>query len=88
MSIPPSRSYRHGLRGRHKHSTSPETRAWEQISGTAWLANSAEPENAQADGHVDPSQADSVAPVASIPAAPPFHARHGWTRPPTRSCWS
>jgi hypothetical protein len=28
MSIPQSRSYRNGKRGRHKHKTSPETKRW------------------------------------------------------------
>lgn len=28
MSVPPSRSFRAGKRGRHRHVTSPETRRW------------------------------------------------------------
>jgi hypothetical protein len=71
-----ARGYRHGRRGRHKHATSSETKRWSEIAvGTAWL--SSETENGQADGRADPSQALSVAPVASVPAAPPPE-RPGW----------
>jgi len=30
VTPPSSRSYKAGRRGRHKHATSPETRAWEK----------------------------------------------------------
>jgi hypothetical protein len=30
VNVPSSRSYRNGKRGRHKHATSDETRAWER----------------------------------------------------------
>ena len=69
MTVPPSRSYRHGKRGRHRHATSPETKRWAEVSGTAWL--SSEPETGHVDVRVDPPQAVSEAPTASIPAAPP-----------------
>ena len=70
MTDRPSRSYKHGRRGRHKHADSPETKRWELISGTAWLSGDAE--NGLVDGRVDPSQAVSEAPAASIPSAPPL----------------
>jgi len=42
VSRPPSRSYRAGKRGRHRHRTSPETKAWERDflppSQPAWMA--------------------------------------------------
>ena len=46
MTDRPSRSYKHGRRGRHKHADSPETKRWEQISGTAWLVGEPAPEGA------------------------------------------
>ena len=46
MTDRPSRSYKHGRRGRHKHAVSPETKRWEQISGTAWLVGEPAPEGA------------------------------------------
>lgn len=83
MTMPPSRSYRHGLRGRHKHATSPETKKWAEIyAGTAWLDTvpsdvvATTSGNGHVDGHVDgrvdPPQAASVAATTSNhdPGAP------------------